>query len=158
MLISIGGMRFSEVSVEVRCAGTAPAICLAPSYEHLRSSIVSTIEGPFSEFARAGFEPPRRLTQDFTAPGEPGTVTISTGRVDVYAVEMMLIGAIFPDRCDVFSNEAAYGDYLDVAYWVEWLLGIALPGNPTVSSEVADGDTVEARQHIRQIEARYTDC
>jgi hypothetical protein len=158
VLANVGGMRFSEVGVDVECAGAQPVVCLSPSYEHLRDQVADAVAEPFRRFADAGFEPPGRLTQDFTAASVPGTVSIPTRAVDVYDVQMMLISSLIPAQCDIFGDEATYRDYSDAAYWVESLLGLAVPDNPTVSPAVAGGDTSGARDHVRQIQRRLAAC
>ena len=153
-LTSLGGMRFAEAAVDVRCAGAEPTVCLSPSYEHLRADIDAVVAEPFREFAAAGFAPPVRLTQDFTAPATAGTAILPSRPIDLYDVEMMLVFSIVPRDCDIFRDPPTYRRYSDVAYWVESLLGIAVPGDPTVAAAVADGDTAEAREYVRRIRAR----
>jgi hypothetical protein len=157
-LTSLGGMRFAEAAVDVRCAGADPTVCLSPSYEHLRADIDAVVAEPFREFAAAGFAFPVRLTQDFTAPAAEGTAILPSRPIDLYDVEMMLVFSIVPSDCDIFRDPPTYRRYSDVAYWVESLLGIAVPGDPTVAAAVADGDTAEAREYVQRIERELATC
>ena len=85
-------------------------------------------------------------------------MAIPTRPIDIYDVEMMLVSSVIPASCDIFRDEATYRDYSDVATWIEDLIGLDVPVDPTVSQVVADGDSPAAREHVRRIQERLAEC
>ena len=64
LLAATSGGRFVGAEPDVACEGTAPEVCLAPGYESIRASVSTVSADPFAVFAAAGYDPPRRLTQN----------------------------------------------------------------------------------------------
>ncbi|MBP7929583.1 MAG: hypothetical protein KAZ88_03660 [Acidimicrobiia bacterium] len=157
VLVGIGGDAFVHRHTDVVCQGSDPEICLNGGYSFLEEPTRQAVAAPFAASQAAGFQPPKRLTQDLSAVTNTDTGYLGTDAPDPVTVAGFLTFAVIPPECDIGKDRQTYEDYLDVDYWAKSLVGIA-EYSPIVSPAVADGDTPKAREHIRAIAERLSEC
>lgn len=157
LLLAIGGMRFVETPPKLRCAGSAPRICLGNGYDHLRAGTRQTLGGPFRKLAAAGFSPPATVTQD-VLDVQPNVVRIGTEVPTLDDARNLLVFAIIPEDCDVFRDEGTYSRYITVWYWVGSLLGMESGVIPNVDPVVSEGDSAQSRAVVKSIAVELATC
>jgi len=150
-------MRFVETPPKLRCAGSAPRICLGNGYDHLRAGTRQTLGGPFRKLAAAGFSPPATVTQD-VLDVQPNVVRIGTEVPTLDDARNLLVFAIIPEDCDVFRDEGTYSRYITVWYWVGSLLGMESGVIPNVDPVVSEGDSAQSRAVVKSIAVELATC